>query len=856
MLMDHTAFFDRYFPLLTGGNSAYHWQEAFFAQMVSGDVPDSLDLPTGAGKTSIIPIWLLALAWTSFANPAARLPRRLIWVVNRRVVVDQATEEAISILKAVTELPEAGPLHDALTALSGSACPLAVSTLRGERADNRDWSRNPAVPAIVVGTVDMIGSRLLFRGYGDSAYRRPQQAALLAVDSLIVNDEAHLTPAFARLLLAIREVRPAAHTPFGFHIMLVSATDRGLGSNPFKSPIDVESAATSRFRCIYEAEKRLWLQPAPDAQTAARLLLSLALKDPAPRTIVFIEEPEKARDVAASIAKTVGAERVTLLTGTLRGRERDDLTLNAAFRAFQVPDLPDEPVFLVATSAAEVGVNLTSERLLTLLAPADRLCQRFGRLNRFGDQDGEPHRIGDAYVVFLEPSEKYAGTPRAHALQYLSARPVQPGGWRDISCRALRENPAPPEACEPDPAIAPLHPWHLDLWAQTSIGNDVLPAVEPWLHGKQDDVPETFVTWRAEVKWLAVAEIDSEDRSRAIDGYPLLSHEKLREPAHRVKEKLAEIATSTPGTLALLVSTDGAVIPKTVAELAGLKLAYCTVILPPGCGGLDRGMFTPQPTPGVPYDVADRTEGPARRRYHVTFLDDEWQWTPIDCNDPAEPGPSPADPKQLRDFAARHGLGAPTVIEIPGQESEDSPADCLVLFAPKLPDRPAATDVDLDDHTASAVRHSEALAAILFPGPAVAWFREAARLHDLGKQHPLWRFAMGCETGSPKAKVVRPRNPRLLAGFRHELHSLVLAQKETTCDPVLHLIGSHHGRGRPHWEARAYDPVDPTASETAALEAARRFGLLQLEFGHWGLAYLETVFKAIDAMASAEGKND
>jgi CRISPR-associated endonuclease/helicase Cas3 len=95
----------------------------------------------------------------------------------------------------------------------------------------------------------------------------------------------------------------------------------------------------------------------------------------------------------------------------------------------------------------------------------------------------------------------------------------------------------------------------------------------------------------------------------------------------------------------------------------------------------------------------------------------------------------------------------------------------------------------------------------------------------------------------------------LLAGFRHELESLVRARAQTACDEALHLIGSHHGWARPNWEARAYDRERPAESECAALEAARRFARVQAEWGHWGLAYLEAILKAADGIASEEGKD-
>ena len=82
---------------------------------------------------------------------------------------------------------------------------LPVSTLRGQHVDNRLWLQDPTKPAIIVGTVDMIGSRLLFSGYGVSRQMRPYQAGLLGADTLVVLDEARLCPPFEALLRAIAE---------------------------------------------------------------------------------------------------------------------------------------------------------------------------------------------------------------------------------------------------------------------------------------------------------------------------------------------------------------------------------------------------------------------------------------------------------------------------------------------------------------------------------------------------------------------------------------------------------------------------------------------------------------------------
>ena len=162
----------------------FRWQRRLYQQFLDGELPAAIDLPTGLGKTAVMAVWYLAL------KAGAPLPRRLAYVVDRRAVVDQATTIADAIKQAADD----------------SA--LQVSTLRGQHVDNRDWQNDPASPAIIVGTVDMIGSRLLFSGYGVSPKMRPYHAGLLGTDTLVVLDEAHLVPPFEKLLESIESRHP------------------------------------------------------------------------------------------------------------------------------------------------------------------------------------------------------------------------------------------------------------------------------------------------------------------------------------------------------------------------------------------------------------------------------------------------------------------------------------------------------------------------------------------------------------------------------------------------------------------------------------------------------------------------
>ncbi|MGH8294542.1 MAG: DEAD/DEAH box helicase family protein, partial [Steroidobacteraceae bacterium] len=141
---------------LDEGQTPFPWQMELLRRFVEREAVSAVDIPTGLGKTATMAVWLVARAL------GASLPRRLVYVVDRRVVVDQATEVAESLRAWVEkERPVAN-------ALGLGDRPLPISTLRGQYVDNREWLEDPSSLAIVVGTVDMVGSRLLFSGYGVS----------------------------------------------------------------------------------------------------------------------------------------------------------------------------------------------------------------------------------------------------------------------------------------------------------------------------------------------------------------------------------------------------------------------------------------------------------------------------------------------------------------------------------------------------------------------------------------------------------------------------------------------------------------------------------------------------------------
>jgi CRISPR-associated endonuclease/helicase Cas3 len=800
-----------------------------FNRLVTGDWPDSLELPTGSGKTSILKIWLITLGWSLMRGRECTIPRRLVWVVNRRVVVDQATEEAAEMARQLSEMRLDDPLAQALRACSfHKKIALAVSTLRGQKADNREWSRDPLIPAIVVGTVDMIGSRLLFRGYRDGRYFRPYHAGLLGVDTLIVNDESHLTPAFAQLLKAVEAMRPSHALKKPFRVLLVSATERGVGDRPFQHDVAVDAAESAQFQSIYEAEKRAYLHEVSDASAARSRMLELALAPGAARTIVFVEEPEKAAQMARDIEKKVGQERVELLTGTMRGFERDRLRIRDGFKKFENPALPDESYYLVTTSAGEVGVNISGERMVTLIRESDRLLQRLGRLNRFGSQAGEAH------ILHIAKKDGKENVAEEETLKYLRGLPWAGDGSVDVSCRAVREQRPPKESRSETPRMARLDERLIGLWSQTTAPGTGMPIVEHWIHGQQDaQGPETELAWRAEVDLLAREGVSDTNREAVLERYRVLPHETLKEPTGRLREKLQEIPETEQERRVLFQRRDGSVEACSVRELTDRKdgeLRDGLILLPVGCGCIDRGMF--RASEGVQgNDVADRDndEGLTRRRYLAQRQADEWSVQGL------------GNEERFSGLHWRNGIkgGKLLKISIPNQNG-DGEELFLILQTKRGVKDSERIEIPLKDHLEKVAETARQIAGQAL-GELEDTFERAGSLHDEGKRCETWQIPMGGSMQNPLAKTKRAINPKAMGGYRHEFGSLLAALKShPDNDLLLHLIASHHGWARPYWETK----------EMAAMDAARRFSRLQRKWGPWGLAYLEALFKAADGIAS------
>lgn len=907
--------FDRLFKFLTD-NTPFPWQRKLYREFTQKHFRQQCDVPTGLGKTSVIPVWLLALAYHAPSGSLDRFPRRLVYVVNRRTVVDQATREVERLRKALTDKRELKPVADVLRtlAIDSEGPPLAISTLRGQFADNTEWRSDPVRPAVVVGTVDMVGSRLLFSGYGCGFKSKPLHAGFLGQDVLFIHDEAHLEPPFQALIMAVRREQERCREFGVFHVMELTATSRAdwTGDPPIFTEEDLKDPMVIKR---YKASKSLRFHPVKDKTELPIKVAELALrhKESGLAILVFLRELDHVKKVYGELEKA--KQQVQMLTGTLRGKERDELAKKDPIFARFMPRPEVNPaqgtVYLVCTSAGEVGVDISADHMVCDLTPFDSMAQRLGRVNRFGKGEAtvdvvhvaagkgdeasnlsalESHKraadqgatVAEAWVAqptnegddSQEETEEQSPLDRAieRTRVLLAKLPRQADGSFDASPEALRNLPETErlDALTPSPFIRPVSDILFDAWALTSVHEKLpgRPAVSDWLHGMAEwEPPETYVAWREEVELIKddlLARYSPED---LLEDYPLKPHEVLRDRSDRVRKELERIAARGPALPCWVLHADGKVRPLTMEQLVhkdkqkkpAIELKDCTVILPPKAGGLTRGMLDGN----EPYDDGRRS------CYDVAdqWLDEDGQPRRGRVWDEADP---PSKGMRLMRTIDTWADEDEVVAEEAGQNSQRY---WRWYVRPRAADddgsRTARVPQELEDHLQAVENVARGLVDKLgLKDPEARAVTLAARWHDLGKNRALWQRSIGNHDYPNRvlAKSGGTMTPVDISPYRHEFGSLLDMKRrfefqqldEETQDLVLHLVAAHHGRARPHFPVdEAFDPNHPDDEAVQlAREVPRRFARLQRKYGRWGLAYLESLMRSADALASqALGSN-
>src|SRR5579883_2405345 len=575
--------FDAFFREVHG-YPPFPWQKRLLAHVAArGEWPDMLDLPTGSGKTAAIDIALFHLALQADLGPERRAPVRIAFVVDRRLVVDDAFERADRIARALRWVllhsNEAETLKQKLLAearseeiemldrvrsdtttrlvaerlkvLSGDGPSFIARRLRGGIPREDDWARTPSQPTVLCSTVDQVGSRLLFRGYGVSDSMKPVHAGLIGSDCLILLDEAHLAEPFRQTLDWVERYRgekwrtKKGGGPWGF--TRLSATSGEKSKDVFS--LDDGDRANPILRRRLEAEKpALLVAPAKSRNETAEAAdiddvdggSGSGTKDLARRATVVVNQIKeglkhfkdsksgvrrpaigvvvnrvaRAREVFAQLGKQfpekpVGGAaeeavpEVVPMIGPARPVDRDDLVEKLKLiRTGESREL-ERPLILVATQCIEAGVDIDLDALITEAAPVDSLRQRFGRLNRAG-RDIKPYAaiVADGTDISARADDPVYGKAIKLAWDYLGGVATKENSFLSVDFGVEKMNAlTPPDhnALTEKPDAPVLLPAHLDLLSETSPIPAADPDVALYLHGPDRQPDSITIIWRADI---------------------------------------------------------------------------------------------------------------------------------------------------------------------------------------------------------------------------------------------------------------------------------------------------------------------------------------------------------------------
>jgi CRISPR-associated endonuclease/helicase Cas3 len=520
----------------------FPWQRRLAKQVCTESWPGAIALPTASGKTACVDIAIFALACQAILPVAQRTaPRRVFFVVDRRVIVDESYERARNLAQELHKA-RSGILKEVADALRRVAChsvnetqnnderPLACFQLRGGIYRDDAWARTPAQPTVIASTVDQIGSRLLFRTYGRSHKAWPLHAGLAANDSLIIVDEVHCARAFQQTVTAVRRYRTWAEQPLQspFHVVLMSATPPSDVDDVFKD--NKEDLEDPELGKRLHAAKPTRLAVAEKAKGSRALtMLADELKKQAIalagkgflRISVLVNRVATAREVACLLSED-GRGDVALLTGRMRPLDRDRLMdewrpqgapdnsgcgLKVWFGTGDDRPVPTHPLFVVATQCLEVGANLDFDAMVSECASLDALRQRFGRLQRMG----RPIQAEGMIVIRadqIDPKEAdpiygLALSTTWHWLQnHVKGETIDMGiaAMRPLLEGDLLSGPnrlKELQLLSPDAPV--MLPAHVDCWVQTASEPQPSPDVALFLHGPDRSTPEVQVCWRADL---------------------------------------------------------------------------------------------------------------------------------------------------------------------------------------------------------------------------------------------------------------------------------------------------------------------------------------------------------------------
>ena len=909
--------FGAFFAALNGGHDPFSWQEEVLDHICEhGAWPERINAPTGSGKSSVVDIHLFANALAA-VGAAPRVPRRLCVTVGRRALVDSQATRADKILgdlkdALADESGEPGILRRVAEALQsfqtrndkeGSA-PFEVGHIRGELSNRALPVTDISACAIIAATPDMYGSRALFRGYGSTKAARPRETALLTMDTVMVLDEAHMNRQLLHTTQRIAQLqeREADLGVPTLQVVETTATSSTEDSESTTLGVDIEaldSPNDEKLRDRVYSHKELVLRPIDkwDGKPGNRAVVDAAVdaikeflahreasegSEKAHTVGCIVNHVRTAISIKEALVKDLAKDEVQLLVGRMRPYDlkklHPDLFTTEGDKSVKV---------VVATQTLEVGIDVDFADLVTELAPASSLAQRFGRVNRLGHRD-------DSKVVVIEPASgdlvkkdapPYKAVDLSNAYAWLEA--LNGAENPSVNPAAMVKNP--PVQSSPERLLYQRPEWpDLLEFSRTDENPYDEPDLDLWLHDSleaetamggvivRDNLPSNT---SAAMEILKTSYFAPRDLETFPANLKILKEILDYRDEHGVKPRKF---LYRQGEISLWQDADH-------GDESNQSLAPGDVLL------LDTGSvpFTNQ---GI---AVTQRELPSTKDKlkAVPFLGDAELYVYEKCADREEHfrkylGLSPEEAAELLDSQASDGQkviaselsieaedGQEVIAwyaEVTGKESVEGSdiAQELALTGPVL----------LDDHQNDVAERTRQLAENLGLTPEFSEALElAAKYHDEGKRDLRFQQMLGADPDADAlaksghrsvAEAYRARSRSALPrGWRHEqLSALMVAASPEKVgehrDLVLRIIGCSHGHGRFSFAHDAgfllkegYQP-EGTDYETLKEQATRLFNVgywdnlmeqTSRTYGPYATAYLEAVERAADAQISREG---
>ena len=909
------------------GHEPRDYQVRLAERLAQGEPPSHLSVPTGMGKTLAVLIgWLYAL--TQDAEQVSRrrrrrlVPLRLHLVVDRRAVVDDSFEAAQRIRKALGESAggRSAVRYVAEVLRSAFAIPveaevLEVSRLRGGLADaDRDLTehtRYPSRPAIVVGTLDMTVSRLLFRGYQLSPYRRSIDAALTGMDAFWVLDEAHLSKQALTTLFVLRseesrlEDRCGGSVP-GLQVMPMTATPMTLpalhrGADQEPTPglsldweeecrLDPQLAARRAHRDGVPVEVHCVEGKAAAALTEQACSRAKELSR-GESLVVFCNTLDTVKTVVAGLKKQARrlkdqAPHVDVMVGGMPARRGEHVVEGLSpYRTGAEGRQDAQATVVVATSTLEVGADLDFTHLLTESCQAGSLVQRLGRVNRVGARPD-----GSVTIVHSTTSKDPIHGGAADAVVEL----IDGATTLGEVVKRLDEADGREELVNATQVPVIIPPNVFAAYLRT-LGSRNDAPVHPWIRPLSDPRPDTFIVFRKSVGDLAgvSSEALQEDLTR---WRPDLRAEAWSIPLNDAQEVAKQAVKTQPLVVIDPTSQESSVLEAgdSLPDLVPgqvLVLAPSDGSNPYGLENAGRDYSGQHVMPGATAEevskelvsLATGTDRGTSRREAVILTD--LSGGDLRTDDPY------ADLLEETTLLAVPP-GWQIIDDVLGADS-GHPWLRLRLVEVAT-EGPASTEDDADERTLCGhgdrvgERAGQWARAVGLPENLVEDLVTAGCHHDDGKDDPRMQAALGAavdESGflvleepgqrEHRRRLSKSRLPRrywnrsmriagVPFGWRHEaasadrLEEQLEKGEQTAHDPdlVMHLVLSHHGRFRGPGPVclPEYGPAprhqDP--NEASWAEAMSRFHRLNDRYGPYTLALIETILRLADWDVSQE----